>query len=194
MSQGCGARIFHQNDFFMKTNLHIIPQILSIATLIAGPCFLNAADPPAAATSSLTRSATSVTSGVTSNPSSAASGATPGNITPSSLVMIENRARVFGNQTSASGTRYFSVSDSDLIGKTPAQIIQRLSPPPVRTGDAVRAMQIVVELRHPLTLYTDGKNEPNIGTAVVQASPSARPIEVHSYIFGADLTVIDKKP
>jgi hypothetical protein len=107
--------------------------------------------------------------------------------------MIENRARVFGNQVSASGTQYFSVTDSDLVGKTPAEIIKRLSPAPVSPGDNVRALDIVVTLRHPLTLYTGG-SEPNIGTAVIQAGSSARPIEVHSYIFGADLTVINKKP
>lgn len=178
----------------MTTNLHTFSRILSLAILIVAPCLLRAAGPPPAATSSLANSATSVTSGVKSNPSSAASGATPGNITPSSLVMIDNRARVYGNQTSASGTKYFSVTDSDLIAKTPSEVIQRLSPPPVRAGDGTRTMQIVVELRHPLTLYTDGTAEPNIGTAVVQASPSARPIEVHSYIFGADLTVMRKTP
>jgi hypothetical protein len=179
----------------MKTNVYTIPQIVFSAGLIAAPCVLNAAGPPPAATSSFVNSATSVTSGATSNPSSDASGATPGNVTPSSLVMIKNRARVFGSQIdAANGVRYFAVSDSDLIGKTPAEIIQRLSPTPISSGNGLRDMEIVVELRHPLTLYTDGTTEPNIGTAVVQASSSARPIEVHSYIFGADLTVIDKKP
>lgn len=177
----------------MKTNSCVISRVLSLALLIAGPCGLRAAGPPSAATGSVANSATSVTSGVTSNPSGALSGATPGNVTPSSLVMIENRARVFGNQASASGTRYFSVTDSDLIGKTPAEIVKRLSPAPVSAADGVRALEIVVALRHPLTLYTDG-GEPNIGTAVVQSAPSATPIEVNSYIFGADLTVVNKKP
>lgn len=178
----------------MKNNFYIVRRILSLVILIAGPCFIHAAGPQSAATSSLVNSANSVTSGVTSNPSGAASGATPGDITPSSLVMVKNRARVYGNQIRPNGTEYFYASDSDLAGKTEAEIIQRLSPPPVRAGDGTRDMEIVVELKHPLTLYTDGSTEPNIGTAVIQGSPSARPIEVHSYIFGADLTVINKRP
>ena len=178
----------------MKTNLHAIPQFLFIATVLAAPC-VHAAGPPPAATSSFVNSAASVSGGATSNPSSDASGATPGNVTPSSLVMIKNRARVFGAQIdAANGVRYFAVSDSDLIGKTPAQIIQRLSPAPATSGGGLRDVEIVVELRHPLTLYTDGSVEPNIGTAVVQGSSPASPIEVHSYIFGADLTVVNKKP
>jgi hypothetical protein len=176
----------------MTTNLYSIPLILSIIILIAAPYLLSAAGPPPSATSSLVNSANSVTAGATSNPASAASGATPGNVTPSSLVMVKNRARVFGTQTSANGTHYFAVTDSDLIGKSPDEMIQRLSPAAVRTGEGIRVLEIVVDLRHPLSLYTDG-SEPNVGTAVVQASSSARPIEVHSYIFGANLTV-NKKP
>jgi hypothetical protein len=177
----------------MKANLHTVLQCLFLAILIAAPRSLRAQGPPPTATTYLANSATSVASGVTSNPASAASGATPGNVDPSTLVMIENRARVFGNQTSASGTRYFAVTDSDLVGKTPAQTMQLLSPPPVPANGGVHAVEIVIDLRHPLTLYTDG-SEPNIGTAVIQGSSSARPIEVDSYIFGVDLTVMNGRP
>lgn len=158
---------------------HIFKIILVIpfATVLSPAWCLWATD-----ASSLVRSTTAATSGAAS-----------GTVTPSSLVMIENRARVLGNQTSASGTRYFAVTDSDLVGKTPDQIIHLLSPTAISTADGVRTMEIVVDLKRPLTLYNSTGEQINIGTAIVQGSPSFRQIEVHSSILASDLTVIDKK-
>jgi hypothetical protein len=154
---------------------HLFTLIL-VATLIS-PSWLQAAD--ASRVGSLVRPSTAAAS-------SARSVVTSGAVTPSSLVI--NRARIFGSQTSASGTRYWAVRDSDLIGKTPDEIIQRLSPSPVRAGDGVRTMEIVVDLKHPITLY----QQANIGTVVVESSPSLRQIQVHSSIFATNLTVIPK--
>jgi hypothetical protein len=159
----------------IKTILTSIPFV----TLLLVPCRLPAAD------------ASSMTGSLVRSSNAATAGAVSGTVTPSSLVMIENRARVLGNRL-ANGIRYFAVTDSDLIGKTPAEIMQRLSPSPIRAGDGVRSMEIVVDLKRPLTLYTSG-GEPNIGTAIIQASPSLRQVEIHSSIF-ANLTVIDKGP
>jgi hypothetical protein len=51
--------------------------------------------------------------------------------TPSTLVMIENRARTLGERASASGQMYFVVKDTDLAGKSPEEI----NPPPFAQRD-----------------------------------------------------------
>lgn len=88
---------------------------------------------------------------------------------PSARVMVESRARTLGTRLSASRTRYFSVADVDLIGKSPAEVMERLSPAPVGARDGVRAMEILVDVRRPTALHTRGQIPTDIGTATVSA-------------------------
>jgi hypothetical protein len=83
------------------------------------------------------------------------------------LTMVVNRSRVLGDRVDGSGTRYFSVRDSDLIGKTPAQVAQRLAPSVVTPKENVRTLEIVVELDRPLFVSTTGKEPFAIGTAIL---------------------------
>jgi hypothetical protein len=110
---------------------------------------------------------------------------------PSAIVMIENRARVLANRASAGGTRYFEVRSSDLAGKTPDQVIQRLSPSVISQGEFVRKVELVVDLQRPLTIVTNGSQPVNIGTASFQGNVAN--VEVHANIISSDITIISKK-
>ncbi|QOY88167.1 hypothetical protein [Paludibaculum fermentans] len=83
------------------------------------------------------------------------------------LTMVVNRSRVLGEKVDGSGTRYFSVRDSDLVGKTPAQVAQRLAPAVVTPKENVRTLEIVVDLERPLFVTTTGKAPFAIGTAIL---------------------------
>jgi hypothetical protein len=83
------------------------------------------------------------------------------------LTMVVNRSRVLGDKVDGAGTRYFSVTDSDLVGKTPAQIIQRLTPSVVTPQQNVKTLDIVVALDRPLFVTTTGKAPFAIGTAIL---------------------------
>lgn len=110
----------------------------------------------------------------------------PSSYSPSQFTMIRNRARTLGDQVSASGHRYFAVSDLDLRGKTDAEIIQRLAPKEVKARDGVRNLTILVELQRPLTVRSA---EPvSVGTAIVDAA--TRKIEVRSTLFLTRLKVV----
>ena len=111
--------------------------------------------------------------------------------TPSSLVMIENRAKTLGSRLSASGTQYFAVRDADLIGKTPDEVLTRLSPPVITPGAGLRQVDIVVDLQRPITLFPAADRPANIGTAVVQSMGFTN-IAVNSAISGAQITVLPK--
>jgi hypothetical protein len=83
------------------------------------------------------------------------------------LTMVVNRSRVLGDKVDGSGTRYFSVRDSDLVGKTPAQVTQRLTPTVVTPQQNVKTVDIVVALDRPLFVTTTGKAPFAIGTAIL---------------------------
>jgi hypothetical protein len=83
------------------------------------------------------------------------------------LTMVVNRSRVLGDKVDGAGTRYFSVTDADLAGKTPTQVTQRLTPSVVTPGQNVKTLDIVVALDHPLFVTTTGKTPFAIGTAIL---------------------------
>ncbi len=99
--------------------------------------------------------------------------ATPVGTTPvpetiaGTLTMVVNRSRVLADKVDGAGTRYFSVTDSDLAGKTPAQVIQRLTPSVVTPQQNVKTLDIVVALDRPLFVTTTGKVPFAIGTAIL---------------------------
>jgi len=83
------------------------------------------------------------------------------------LTMVVNRSRVLGDKIDGSRTRYFSVRDSDLVGRTPAQITQLLTPAVVTPQQNVKTLDIVVALDRPLFVTTTGKAPFAIGTAIL---------------------------
>ena len=151
----------------------LLAAIAAIGFLVAP---LRAQQPPRIPTDSLVRPATTASSGT---------------YTASTLVMIENRARTLGNRSSASGTRYFAVTDGDLIGKTPDEVLKRLSPPVITSGAGLRQVDIVVDLQRPITLFPTADQPANVGTAIVQSS-GLNNIAVNSIISGAQITVAPK--
>lgn len=110
---------------------------------------------------------------------------------PSALALIKNRARTLGNQMSASRTRYFAVTDADLAGASPESVATRLSPSGISAADHVRAIEIVVDLHHPLTVQTARDQPFQIGTAII-AAPGPHLIDVHASIFASELTLLVK--
>lgn len=116
---------------------------------------------------------------------------TTGSPDPSTKVMVRNRARVFGDQISADGTRYFYVGDSDVRGKTPDQVLQRLSPTAISAGDHVRQIDIVVNLNTPLTVFTKPGQPIYIGTAQVEGA-GIQSITVNAMILTDGITIISK--
>ena len=104
--------------------------------------------------------------------------------------MIENRARTLGQQASANGEKYFVVKDADLAGKTPQEIIRRLSPSAIGARDHVREMNILVELDRPLTIFATPGEPVNVGTATVDHS--VRQIDVRSIILANGITIVNK--
>src|ERR1700722_3386224 len=111
---------------------------------------------------------------------------------PSMATLIRNRARVFtGDRVSAAGVRYSYVDDASLRGRTPDQVLQSLSPKAITAGDHVRAIDIVVNLNHPLTIFTTPGHTVSIGTATVNGA-DVHNIAVTSIITMAGLTITPK--
>lgn len=81
--------------------------------------------------------------------------------------MVVNRSRVLGDKADGSGARYFSVRDLDLVGKTPAEVIERLAPAVVTPNENLKTLNIVVELDRPLFVTTTGTRPFAIGTAIL---------------------------
>lgn len=150
--------------------------LFAIVAFVSLPTCVHAQHPPTLSTDSLVRSSAATDSGT---------------YTASTLVMIENRARTLGDRVNGSDTRYFAVTDADLIGKKPEEIIQRLSPTTITAGDQVRKLEIMVDLQRPITLYTDPNQPVNIGTATVQGA-GLKNIDVHSSIFANAIQVVTK--
>jgi len=84
------------------------------------------------------------------------------------LTMVVNRSRVLADKVDGAGTRYFSVRDSDLAGKTPAQVAQRLAPAAVTPQQNVKTLDIVVAIDRPLFINTPAKTPFAIGTAILE--------------------------
>jgi hypothetical protein len=105
---------------------------------------------------------------------------------PGLMVMIENRARVLLDKVDGSGTRYFSVKDSDLAGKTPEEVAKRLSPTPVIQGN-VKKVDVAVDLERPRILYTDGKVPLAIGTTTIEGN--VKDVDIRTSIILNDVTI-----
>lgn len=114
-----------------------------------------------------------------------------GTYSKSALVMITNRAHTLGDRLSASGTRYFAVTDADLAGASPQEALARLSPTAITAADHVRHLQIVVDVTRPVTVDGSAAGSTSIGTAII-SGPGVRYLNVTSYIFANGLTVRDK--
>lgn len=160
----------------MKTP--VILSIAAVAAILGAAPSLRAYDDP----SSLARISSGVTSSMTAN---------SGTGSRSSFVMIKNRARTFSGAANASGTRYFAVTDADIRGKSPQEVIQRLSPSAITNGEAIRRLEILVELREPLTIRGEPGTPVNVGTASTESS-TLRHLDVRSSILTQGLTVISK--
>ncbi|SRR5579885_750412 len=110
---------------------------------------------------------------------------------PSTEVMIRNRARVFRDRLTASGAKYWALTDYDLAGKTPDQVLQRLSPSAIKASDGVREMNIVVALRKPLTVFAKAGEPISLGTADVEGA-DVRSISVKSTISINGVNIVPK--
>jgi hypothetical protein len=107
--------------------------------------------------------------------------------------MIKNRARVLGDETTASGKRYFAVTDQDIAGKSPAEVLNLLQPAPVKAGDGARSIYVLVDVaqNRPVTV-TGGPGEPvNVGTVVAQGR-GLRHIDVETIVRAPGLTVVGR--
>ena len=107
--------------------------------------------------------------------------------------MIKNRARVLGDETTASGKRYFAVTDQDISGKPPSAILKRLQLAPVKAGDGVRTVYVLIDVAHNRSLtVTGGPREPvNVGTVVAQGR-GLRQIDVETIVRAPGLTVVGR--
>jgi hypothetical protein len=103
-------------------------------------------------------------------------------------VMIENRARVFGDRVSGGGTRYFAVTDADLAGKTESQVANILSPT-LAPSQQVRQVDIVVDLHKPVTLTSTSPAPVTIGTVTASAPENNRPLLIVTNISTSGITV-----
>jgi hypothetical protein len=159
---------------------HKVMLVLAVLVLALAPCAV-AQQAPASFAGSLVRSATPPIS----------TDAASRTIAPSTQVLIQNRARVYGDRVSADGTRYFYVSDSTLRGKTPEEVLQNLSPTAIASNDHLRDIESVVNLSHPLTLYAEPNQSINIGTAIVQGA-GLKNVEAHSSVVTQGLTILPK--
>jgi hypothetical protein len=106
--------------------------------------------------------------------------------TKSEIALVVHRAKVFGDATTAAGTRYFKVTDADLIGKSEKAVAERLAV--MNIADAVRRVEIVVDLRRPIALRAQPGSEVAIGSAIVSAK-RVQNLEVRASIFAADVVV-----
>src|SRR5258708_3325912 len=112
----------------------------------------------------------------------------PEGYTQPTLLMIENRARTLGQRATVNGEKYFVVKDADLAGKSPEEMIRRLSPSTIGAG--IRELNILVELDRPLTILAASGESVNVGTATVERA--VRQIEVRSIILANGITIVNK--
>jgi hypothetical protein len=112
---------------------------------------------------------------------------------PSAIMFVKNRAKTFADQPSPNGIRYFALTDYDLRGKSPDQIVQALSPTVNAGGGFLKDLKvdIVVDLKHPITVVANANEPVNIGTALVTAPPHTN-VDVRSNISVSKVKVIQK--
>ena len=106
------------------------------------------------------------------------------------LTMIVNRSRVLKNKVDGAGTRYFSVTDSDLVGKTRAEVVERVTPSVVTPQQKARTMDVLVNIGHPLFVTNAGKTPFMIGTAIIEGK--VHELQVNSNITLGELKINKK--
>jgi hypothetical protein len=112
------------------------------------------------------------------------------NITGTQTLII-NRSRVLLDSVDGAGNRYFSVRDSDLTGKTPVEVVRRLTPTPVTPEQKVKTMNIVIDIERPLFVTTTGQETFMIGTTVVDGN--VRDLQVNSDITLGTVKITKKR-
>ncbi len=117
--------------------------------------------------------------------------ATPGTAPVSVQALIQNRARTLGGQVSPSGTRYWMATDLSLADASPDVLVDRLSPPPVAADDHIRTLEILVNIRRPLTVRAAPGEAVAIGTAVISAI-AAKQITVNAQIATQGITILGR--
>ncbi len=108
------------------------------------------------------------------------------------IALIENRARVFRDRLSASGTRYWAVTDRDLVGKSPQAVAAALAPSAI-TG-AVRKVEVVVDVNRPIAVAPEPKKDLNIGTVTLTPAAAMKDtnIQANTYISAPNLRIVRK--
>lgn len=121
----------------------------------------------------------------------AATTASPGAAPASVQALIQNRARTLGGQVSPSGTRYWVATDLSLHDASPDALLDRLSPPPVAAEDRIRTLEILVNIRRPLTVRVPLGQTVAIGTAIVSAT-AVKQITVNAQIATKGVTIFSR--
>jgi hypothetical protein len=102
---------------------------------------------------------------------------------------IKDRAKAYGEQAAPDGTRYVAITDNDVRGKSPDQIAAILAPK-VNAED-VRKLDMVIDLKRPVTLSSNTNEPVNIGTAQVTAASHLN-LDVRSQISISKVKVVPK--
>lgn len=160
----------------MKLHLIAAAVVVSLPTVFAG-------EVPAPRPS---RSFTSTSAGV-GTPSSAGASV----VNSLKIAEIKNRARVLGDKSSASRTRYVSITDEDLRGASTSQeVLKRLAPAPVKADQGIKRVEVVVDLEHPIFLRVPRDQIALVGTVLVEGR--VNDLVVNSSIYKAHVTVTPK--
>lgn len=107
--------------------------------------------------------------------------------------LIKNRARVLSDETTASGTRYFAVSERDVAGKSPSEVLGLLRPKTVQPDDGVRKMQVLVDLTRsrPMSISSKRGEPATVGTVFAEGHGLHR-LDVESVIRTPRMTVVGR--
>jgi hypothetical protein len=108
---------------------------------------------------------------------------------PSAIMFIKDRAKAYGEQAAPDGTQYVAISDNDVREKSPGQIAAILAPK-VNAVD-VRKLDLVIDLKRPVTLSSNTNEPVNIGTAQVTAASHLN-LDVRSQISISKVKVVPK--
>jgi hypothetical protein len=117
--------------------------------------------------------------------------ASPGTSPASVQTLIQNRARTLGGQVSPNGTRYWVATDLSLVDASPDALLDRLSPPPVTASDHIRTLEILVNIRRPLTVRAAPGQAVAIGAAIISAT-AVKQITVNAQIVTNRVTIFNK--
>ena len=159
--------------------MKILLKLFATAVLLASPAVV-AQNVISSASGSFVRSSLAAASGAV----------TTGSPDLGTEIMFRNRSRVFGDRI-VDGRRYWSVVDADVNGKSNDQVLQRLAPAPILARDGVRELDILVDVKRHLTVFTTPDRPVDIGTATVDAK-DVRSISVTSIISASGLTIVTK--